>query len=147
MPNDKYIKSPYNTYQNEGLPPTPIANPSPEAILPALNPKQTDCMLFQSENFQALGTLSARYRSSTSIIFADPPYNTGVDGFPYKDTYQHSSWLSMIEDRLSLARNLLSKAGLAFLTIDYVEVSRLRLLCDALFGGGHVLADIALEKW
>jgi UPF0755 protein len=46
VPDDKYIKSPYNTYQNEGLPPTPIANPSPEAILAALNPKQTECMFY-----------------------------------------------------------------------------------------------------
>ncbi len=46
VPSDKYIKSPYNTYQNKGLPPTPIANPSPEAILAALNPKQTDCMFY-----------------------------------------------------------------------------------------------------
>lgn len=46
VPNDKYITSPYNTYQNEGLPPSPIANPSPEAILAALNPKETDCMFY-----------------------------------------------------------------------------------------------------
>jgi cell division protein YceG involved in septum cleavage len=46
VPDDKYIKSPYNTYQNEGLPPTPIANPSPEAILAALNPKETDCIFY-----------------------------------------------------------------------------------------------------
>lgn len=45
-PADKYIKSPYNTYQNEGLPPGPIANPSTEAILAALNPKKTDCLFY-----------------------------------------------------------------------------------------------------
>jgi cell division protein YceG involved in septum cleavage len=46
VPDDKYIKSPYNTYQNGGLPPTPIANPSPEAILAALNPKETECIFY-----------------------------------------------------------------------------------------------------
>ncbi len=46
VPDDKYIKSPYNTYKNSGLPPTPIANPSPEAILAALNPKETECMFY-----------------------------------------------------------------------------------------------------
>lgn len=45
-PADKYIKSPYNTYQNEGLPPGPISNPSTEAILAALNPKKTDCIFY-----------------------------------------------------------------------------------------------------
>lgn len=46
VPKDKYIKSPYNTYQNEGLPPGPIASPSTEAILAALNPKKTDCIFY-----------------------------------------------------------------------------------------------------
>ena len=45
-PADKFIASPYNTYQNAGLPPSPIANPSPEAILAALNPRQTDCRFY-----------------------------------------------------------------------------------------------------
>jgi cell division protein YceG involved in septum cleavage len=46
VPNDKYIDSPYNTYQNSGLPPTPIANPSVDAILAALNPRETECMYY-----------------------------------------------------------------------------------------------------
>jgi UPF0755 protein len=45
-PSDKYIASAYNTYKNEGLPPAPIANPSMEAIIAALNPKKTDCMYY-----------------------------------------------------------------------------------------------------
>ena len=105
-----------------------------------------DGVLIHGENSQALATLSERYRRATAVIFADPPYNTGVDGFPYKDTYQHSSWLSMIEDRLVRARSLLSEVGLLFLTIDYVEVSRLRLICDGVFGTENFLADIAWEK-
>lgn len=108
--------------------------------------EQADGVLFYGENFQALATLTERYRRETAVVFADPPYNTGVDGFPYKDTYQHSSWLSMIEDRLVPVRSLLSPVGLLFLTIDYVEVSRLRLLCDAVFGAENFLADIAWEK-
>ena len=108
--------------------------------------EQSDGVLFQSENRQALAILLERYRQATAVIFADPPYNTGVDGFPYKDTYQHSSWLSMIEDRLALAQSLLSHVGLLFLTIDYVEVSRLRLICDSVFGAENFLADIAWEK-
>lgn len=45
-PKDKYIDSPFNTYKNPGLPPSPIANPSPEAVLAALNPRQTDCLFY-----------------------------------------------------------------------------------------------------
>jgi cell division protein YceG involved in septum cleavage len=46
VPADKYIKSPYNTYQNEGLPPSPISNPSVEAVVAALNPRSTECMFY-----------------------------------------------------------------------------------------------------
>ncbi len=46
VPDDKYIKSPFNTYQNKGLPPGPIANPSTDAIVAALNPRETDCMYY-----------------------------------------------------------------------------------------------------
>ncbi len=46
VPADKYIESPFNTYEHAGLPPAPIANPSPEAILAALNPKKTDCLFY-----------------------------------------------------------------------------------------------------
>lgn len=51
-PSDKYINSPFNTYQNEGLPPTPIANPSSEAVLAALNPRHTDCLYYFHDNAQ-----------------------------------------------------------------------------------------------
>jgi len=70
---------------------------------------QTDGVLFHSENFQALSVMQVRYREQTCCAFNDPPHNTGVDGFPYKDAYEHSSWLSMIEGRLSLVRSLLSQ--------------------------------------
>src|SRR6266545_4499845 len=105
-----------------------------------------DGVLVHSENYQALALLGGRYRGEGSVIFADPPYNTGVDGFAYKDTYQHSSWLSMMENRLSVARPVLSQTGLIFLTVDFIEVSRLRLLCDVIFGLDNFLADIAWEK-
>ncbi len=50
LPKDKYIKSPYNTYQHKGLPPGPIANPSMAAVLAALNPKKTDCLFYFHDN-------------------------------------------------------------------------------------------------
>lgn len=102
--------------------------------------------LIQGENFQALSLLAARYKHKVSVVFADPPYNTGVDGFPYKDSYQHSSWLSMMENRLAPLVHLLTPTGLVFLTIDFVEVSKPRMLCDATYGADNFLADVAWEK-
>jgi UPF0755 protein len=63
-PADKYIKSPYNTYQNEGLPPAPISNPSTEAILAALNPKKTDCIFY--------------FHDSRGKMFCSPDYEGHV---------------------------------------------------------------------
>ncbi len=51
-PQDKYIDSPFNTYQNAGLPPAPIANPSVEAVIAALNPRQSDCLFYFHDNQQ-----------------------------------------------------------------------------------------------
>jgi len=64
--------------------------------------EKTDGLLINSENFQALNLMQARYRERVKCIYIDPPYNTGGDDFIYKDQYQHSSWMSMIKDRLSL---------------------------------------------
>lgn len=106
----------------------------------------TDGLVIHSENYQALRLIEARYACSCGVVFADPPYNTGVDGFPYKDTYQHSTWLSMMADRLFSLKPLMTPQGLLFLTIDFVEVSKLRMLCDTVFGASNFLADIAWEK-
>ncbi len=103
-------------------------------------------LLIHSENFQASALISTRYRNHIHVVFADPPYNTGVDGFPYKDSYQHSTWLTMLENRLAIVRPSMARLGLLFLTIDFVEVSKLRLLCDEVFGPENFLADIAWEK-
>ncbi len=84
---------------------------------------QIDGLLIHSENFQALRFLNARYREQVKCIYIDPPYNTGSDGFPYKDEYQHSSWLSMMDDRVSKAFALLSPDGTMLSSLDDNEVS------------------------
>lgn len=103
-------------------------------------------LLVMSENWQGLSLLIEKYRDKVCSIFIDPPYNTGQDLFIYKDNYQHSSWLTMIENRLSISRQFLSDLGLLFITIDSVEVAKLRLLCDTIFGEDNFLADVSWEK-
>lgn len=103
-------------------------------------------LLLHGENWQALNLIEGRFNGQVTSVFIDPPYNTGVDGFPYKDNYQHSSWLSMMRDRLIAGRKLMSREALFFATIDFVEVSRLRLLCDAVLGDENFVADVAWEK-
>src|SRR5579872_5474464 len=64
-----------------------------------------------SENFQALNLLSTKFLEKARCVYLDPPYNTGEDGFLYKDAYQHSSWVSMMADRLQLGVRFLRADG------------------------------------
>jgi len=105
-----------------------------------------DGVLVNSENFQALNLLMDKYRDEVDCTYIDPPYNTGGRDFLYKDNYQHSSWLSMMADRIQLNRAFLSDTALYFSTIDSNEVANLRNICDSIFGSEHFLADIAWEK-
>lgn len=92
--------------------------------------EKTDGILFHSENFQALSLMEARYRNRIDCIYIDPPYNTSNDGFVYKDSYPHASWLTMMRDRLTKAENLLHDSACLFVSIDSNERDRLGLLAD-----------------
>ncbi|MFP3256948.1 MAG: site-specific DNA-methyltransferase [Candidatus Nanopusillus acidilobi] len=87
-----------------------------------------DGWLIKSENWQALNTLLPKFKEKVQTIYIDPPYNTGNDGFLYRDGYQHSSWLTMMENRLSLAKELMSDDGVIFVSIDDNEVNELNIL-------------------
>lgn len=68
-----------------------------------------DGWLIKSENYQALSTILPKFKEKVQTIYIDPPYNTGSDEFIYNDKFQHSSWLTMLENRLRLARELMRK--------------------------------------
>ncbi len=107
---------------------------------------ETDGLLIKADNFHALNLLQEKYHEAVKCIYIDPPYNTGNDGFMYRDGYQHSSWLSMMENRLERARQLMSNDGAIFTSVDDTEVSNLRFLNDAIFGNGNLLGILAWEK-
>jgi adenine-specific DNA-methyltransferase len=115
------------------------------AAIPDID-EETDGLLIQSENFQALNLLQARYREQVKCVYTDPPYNTGGDGFPYKDAYQHSSWMSMFGNRLEAARPLLDPWALLFIHIDNNEQARLRLLGEDTLGQHAFHAMIAWKN-
>jgi len=102
----------------------------------------TDGLLIHSDNFQALNLLQARYREQVKCIYIDPPYNTGSDGFIYKDSYQHSSWLSMTYDRLLLSKNLLNIHSIIFQHTDDIEQSNLKLLNNIVFNIDNFIGSI-----
>lgn len=98
--------------------------------------------LIHSDNFQALNLLQARYREQVKCIYIDPPYNTGGDGFIYKDGYQSASWGTLIHNRLILAKSLLNQSGAIFQSIDDNEQAHLKLISDSLFGKENFIGVI-----
>lgn len=76
-----------------------------------------DGRLIHSENYQALNTLSEKYKEKVQCIYIDPPYNTNDDGFIYNDKFQSASWLTFIDNRISIAKKLLTNNGLFYSSI------------------------------
>lgn len=95
--------------------------------------EQTDGLLINSENWQALNLLQEKFREQIKCIYIDPPYNTGGDGFLYKDSFRHSSWASMISQGLELAKELLNSNGLLFSSIDANEKATLQAVTHEVF--------------
>ena len=95
--------------------------------------EQTNGLLINSDNFHALNLLQEKYKEQINCTYIDPPYNTGDDGFVYKDNYQHSSWLSMINDRLKLNNKLMHCNGKLFSSIDDKENTNLTILINEIF--------------
>jgi adenine-specific DNA-methyltransferase len=95
----------------------------------------TGGLMVKSENWQALNLLQERYREQVKCIYIDPPYNTGSDEFLYKDGYCHSSWLSNLQNRISLSKNMLYRdKGVIACSIDKHEMFRAKILFDSLLG-------------
>ena len=106
---------------------------------------QCDGLLVNSENFQALQILQEKYAGTIRGTYYDPPYNTKKNEFCFKDTFKHSSWMSMMDDRLALTRNLMEQAGAIMISCDENEITNLRLLGNQVFGDDNYLTDIIWE--
>lgn len=100
--------------------------------------------LIEGENLLALHLLEKDYKNKIDVIYIDPPYNTGNKKLKYKDNFRdktkgirHSKWLNMMNERLKLAKKLLSDNGVIFISIDDSEQAYLKVLCDEIFGEGN----------
>jgi adenine-specific DNA-methyltransferase len=97
-------------------------------------------ILIKGDNYHALSVLSFTHQNKIDVIYIDPPYNTGEGDFKYNDklidksdVYRHSKWLTFMNKRLRLAKNLLNENGVIFISIDDNEFAQLKLLCDEIF--------------
>ena len=101
-------------------------------------------IIIEGDNYHALVTLNFTHKGKIDVIYIDPPYNRGGD-FRYnddyvkrEDEYRHSKWLSFMEKRLILAKNLLRNDGVMFISIDESEFSQLSILCKEIFRDSQV---------
>ncbi|HHF4046902.1 TPA: site-specific DNA-methyltransferase [Haemophilus influenzae] len=106
---------------------------------------KTNGLLIHSDNFQALNLLQEKYKEQVKCIYIDPPYNTSASEIIYKNGYKHSSWLSLIENRTEISKNLLSQNGIIEVAIDNMELRRLNLALDTVFGENNFIANISVE--
>lgn len=95
--------------------------------------EMTDGLLVHSENFQALNFLVEKYREKVKCIYIDPPYNSKTTEILYKNTYKHSSWLSLMDNRLSLSSQLATTDGSHIVAIDENEQEGLGRLLSTHF--------------
>lgn len=106
-------------------------------------------ILIEGDNYHALSVLNYTHKNKIDVIYVDPPYNTGNEGFIFndkivnkEDTYRHSKWLSFISKRLKLSKSLLKESGILLISIDDNELSQLKLLCDEIFGEKNFIANL-----
>jgi adenine-specific DNA-methyltransferase len=101
-----------------------------------------DGVLTHSDNFQALMLLGKRYRDKVKCIYIDPPYNTDSSSIPYKNNYRHSSWVTMMSDRLAALHDTLTADGAIFVSIDKAERTVLQYALDDVFGSENRVEEL-----
>lgn len=136
--------------------------------------KNSQNLFFTGDNLEVLRHLQNNYQNKIDVIYIDPPYNTGSDDFTYPDSFEypddklkemfgmnddqvarlksiqgkssHSAWLTFMYPRLSLAKRLLKRTGVIFISIDDNEDGNLKEICDEIFGESNFLAQIVWER-
>lgn len=103
---------------------------------------ECDGVFVHGDNFQALLLLLTRFQSGVKCIYIDPPYNTGSSAILYKNSYKHSSWCTLIRDRLALAKGILKEDGALFASIDKTERAILEYALDDVFGVDNHIEEL-----
>jgi len=106
----------------------------------------TGGLMINSENWQTLNLIQEKFKEKVKCIYIDPPFNTGNDEFIYKDNYQHSNWITMMENRLLLSKELLNESGLIYSSIDDIEASLLKSLLENVFGQTNFISQLVWKK-
>ena len=130
----------------------PVFTEVPEREITAA-PGQGYNFILEGDNLHSLRLLEKTHKGKIDLIYIDPPYNTGSKDFIYDDAivdktdlFSHSKWLSFMDKRLRIARQLMSDKGVIFISIDDNEEAPLKMLCDDIFGADCFVANIAWQR-
>lgn len=102
---------------------------------------EKDNLIIKGNNLIVLSSLLKRYEGKVKCIYIDPPYNTGSDSFKYNDSFNQSTWLLFMKNRLEIAKQLLSNEGVILIQISFHEYPYLRVLADEIFADGKHILD------
>lgn len=119
---------------------------SSDAQCPAGTFNADDNLIIKGNNLLALASLQRSFAGKVKCIYIDPPYNTGNDGFNYNDSFNHSTWLIFMKNRLEYAKKLLADDGSIWISIDDDEGHYLKVLCDEIFDRKNFVATIIWQK-
>ena len=108
--------------------------------------RESENMLLQGDNLEALKALLPFYAGRVKCIYIDPPYNTGAAFEHYDDNLEHAQWLAMMWPRLELLRELLAEDGSIWINIDDNQSHYLKILLDEIFGRKNFVANIVWQK-
>lgn len=100
-----------------------------------------DGRLIKSDNFQVLNTLLPKYKEQVQTIYIDPPFNTGKD-FDFVDTFQDSTWLTLMDNRIEFSKSFLKDEGNFYLHLDHIAEHYAKILLDKNFGPDNFKAKI-----
>ena len=105
-------------------------------------------LIIKGNNLIALHTLKQQFRGQVKLIYIDPPYNTKGESstFGYNNSFNHSSWLTFIRNRLEIAKDLLRDDGLIIIAIDDEEQAYLAVLCDEVFGRVNHIGTVIVQS-
>jgi len=104
-----------------------------------------DNLIIKGNNLLTLNSLLPVYSGQVKLIYIDPPYNTEEDEFKYNDTFEHSTWLTFIKNRVLCAKELLSDDGLIFIQINDIEYAYLKVLLDEIFSRDSFQSSICVK--
>jgi adenine-specific DNA-methyltransferase len=105
-----------------------------------------DGLLIKSDNYSALNNIKPKFEESIAATYIDPPYNTGDDGFIYKDRFKSSTWVTMFQPLLSINRDLLTDNGALFVSCDEHEELSLGQILNTIFGENNRVEKITWNK-